>query len=385
MTHRYALALLATAVSGFTLQAQTPPGREPDVLLLADGEKLMGQLVESNDDKVRFKSDVLGELTVAWSKVKEFHSARKFAIVTRQFEAQEKRRRKSPPADVPEGPISVAGEKIEVATAAGTRTVPVADAAHVVDGAGFERAFGRQPNIFRFWNDKAWDGAITAGAALVQATQRSRTFTESVSLVHAVPVEDWLRRQNRTELDFSGSSGVLSQPGSTRIKTSIYHVAAQHDEYFSSSGYGFGQAQFDHNFSQGLDLQQTYVGGLGWSAVKRDNGGLDLKAGLSYVEQEFAAAATTRHLVGSVFDERFMRRLGNRATFKQELSVNPSWSNSRALSVSGDAALAFPVHKRLTFTLGVIENFLYDPPPGFRKNSFQSTAGLTYVLREPDR
>ena len=46
------------------------------------------------------------------------------------------------------------------------------------------------------------------------------------------------------------------------MKTSIYHADAERDEYFSPAVFAFGQAQYDHNFSQGLDLQQTYVEAL---------------------------------------------------------------------------------------------------------------------------
>jgi hypothetical protein len=31
--------------------------------------------------------------------------------------------------------------------------------------------------------------------------------------------------------------------------------------------------------------------------------------------------------------------------------------------------------------IGSLDTFLNDPPPGFRKNSFQFTAGLTYALK----
>jgi hypothetical protein len=40
-----------------------------------------------------------------------------------------------------------------------------------------------------------------------------------------------------------------------------------------------------------------------------------------------------------------------------------------------------PVYKRLSVSTGIIDNFLNDPPPGFRKNSFQFNLGFTYTLR----
>jgi hypothetical protein len=43
--------------------------------------------------------------------------------------------------------------------------------------------------------------------------------------------------------------------------------------------------------------------------------------------------------------------------------------------------LTLPVYKRLAVTIGAIDTFLNDPPPAFKRNSFQATAGLTYSLR----
>jgi hypothetical protein len=138
--------------------------------------------------------------------------------------------------------------------------------------------------------------------------------------------------------------------------------------------------QFDHNFSQGLDLQQTYVGGLGWSVFKRPNEGLDLKGGLSFIRQQFSDATSPNNLASSVFDEKYLRKFFHGTTFAQEASVSPAWNQSRALSAFGSATLALPVYKRFSFSVGVTYNFLNDPPPGFKKSSTQFTTGLTYVL-----
>ncbi len=39
-----------------------------------------------------------------------------------------------------------------------------------------------------------------------------------------------------------------------------------------------------------------------------------------------------------------------------------------------------PMYKRLSLNLGALDMFLNDPPPGFKKNSFQFTMGLAYTL-----
>ncbi|PYT33030.1 MAG: hypothetical protein DMG58_08755, partial [Acidobacteria bacterium] len=44
------------------------------------------------------------------------------------------------------------------------------------------------------------------------------------------------------------------------------------------------------------------------------------------------------------------------------------------------AGLTMPLYKRFSFSLSTIDTFLNNPPPGFKKNSFQLTTGLSYTL-----
>lgn len=346
---------------------------EADTLELMDGEKLIGHFEQSNGSSVKFKSDVLGEVTVDWSKIKELHTSQKFAVLPKDL----KLKKNSDISNIPQGNIAASDQKITVTPAAGApQTINVADTGNVIEQTAFENAVRRTPSFF-----SDWGGGVTAGASLVEATQQSRTFTSAINLIRTIPDEDWLRRRNRTEVDFTFSYGTVSQPATPTVKTDIYHGDIQRDEYISASVFGFGQAAFDHNFSQGLDLQQTYAGGLGWSVIKRANETLDLKAGLTYVRQQFQTMSADQNLAGSTFEEDFTRGLKRGIKFTQQLIVTPAWNNSNALTASGNATLTVPVYKRTNFSLGTIDNYLHDPPPGFKKNSFQFTMGLNYSLR----
>src|SRR6266550_1341244 len=55
--------------------------QEPDVLIFTNGEKLIGHLKRSTGKSVVFKSDMAGEVKVEWSKIKEFHSSQRFAVI----------------------------------------------------------------------------------------------------------------------------------------------------------------------------------------------------------------------------------------------------------------------------------------------------------------
>ncbi|HWE49268.1 MAG TPA: DUF481 domain-containing protein [Bryobacteraceae bacterium] len=353
------------------LLAQIP--RDQDVLLFGDGERLVGRIEHSSGSSVTFKSDVAGEVTVDWSKVQEVHTDRTFALIPKGVRVK----RHSDTTAIPEGTLSVAEQKLTVTPASGPpASVAVAEGPSIVDDAEFKNAVNGHPGIF-----SNWKGAVTAGASLVEATQKSRTFTGAVSLARLEPTEDWMARRNRTSFDFSGSYGTISQPNTPEVKTDIFHLGVERDEYLSNSVFVFAEGLLDHNFSQDLRLQQTYGGGVGWSIFKRDHQSLDLKGGVTYIHQQFSLPGNNQSLIGALVEEDYARLLGHGMRFSQKLILDPALNNSNALSGTFNALLTLPMYKRLNASLGVIDNYLHDPPPGFKKNSFEFTAGLTYAIQ----
>ncbi len=383
MSVRYVLLLLPLC---FGVRAQTPaaaPKPEPDVLIFTNGEKLVGHLVSSHGGTLTFKSDSLGDVTVDWKKVQELHAAETFVVIDKHV----KLNRKSDTTKLPTGTVSMTDQKLTVTPAVGApATVPVADTAHLVDRPAFERAVLHNPGLF-----DAWNGAVTAGATLVEATQQSRVFTGAFNLVRAIPTENWISARNRTLIDFSASDGLLKQPGSPSIKTNIIHGDIERDQYFSSKNvFAFGRAAFDHNFSQGLDLQQNYGGGFGWTAIKHANTTLDFKGSISYTKQQFAAPANcaspctadnNHNLVGAVVAQDYAHKLAKGIQFLETISVIPAFNEPSAYAATATASLNVPVYKRLAFSISTVDSFLNDPPHGFKKNSFQLTTGLTYTLK----
>jgi hypothetical protein len=367
--------LLAAALVAI---AQAPqPG--PDTLTLTSGEKLTGHFVRSTGSAVTFKSDALGNVTVDWSKVHDLATTANVAVIRKGV----KLHRKQSPTSIPQGTLAMQDQKLQIAPAppAAPQSIPVTDTDVVIDQAAFQKALTHTPGIF-----SDWAGTLTAGATLVEATQKNRTFTGAAALVRAEPTEDWLNPSYRTLISFAEAYGRLSEPGPLTIKTSIFQAAIEQDEYFTASLFGFGQADFDHNFSQGLDLQQTYNGGVGWTAVKTATQELDLKGSISYIRQAFLAGPdgvvpASQSLIGSVFSEHYQRKLPRGARLDQTLSVTPAWNNTSAYSAAFGMLVSVPVYKHLSGSTSVIDTYLNDPPPGFKKNSFQFTLGVTYTLQ----
>ena len=366
-----------------------PAPAETDVLVLANGDTLHGKLVQADSGAVTFHSAALGDLKVKWADIKTLNAAESFTVL----EKSQKLRGRKEVAHLPTGSLDVTDGAITVheknAQGAPGAPIPVKNAQLIVDSAALDKQIHHEPGFFTGWN-----GAATAGATLVSATQNSYQVSGSIGLVRVVPTVSWLDSRNRTSANFSGSFGKITQPAYTSggvftpasvTKSSISHFDAERDEYFSPRFYGLGQTAFDHNYSQDLNLQQIYGGGIGCTALKRANQSADIKGTVQYENQDFISGASSANqsLIGSTFAVSYLLKL-KLVAFTQGVSFIPAWNNARAYSAQETDTFAFPAYKRFSLSVGTLDSYLNDPPatePPTKRNSFQFTMGLTYAIK----
>ena len=375
------LCLLLAASFGLSGAAQDQSA--PDTLLLADGNTLHGKLVKEIGGTVTFHTDSLGDLDVPWAKVKELHTGENFAVLNKNL----KTRSKAAVDKLPKGRLDATSESVTLEGAA--QPIPAKDAQVIVDQATLDKELNHEPGFLQGWN-----GAVTAGATLVRATQNQSSFSAALGLVRTVPTVSWLDTRNRTSADFNSSFGRITQPAyrvggvtipAATTKSSILHFDAERDEYLSSRIFALGQAAFDHNYSQDLNLQQIYGGGLGWTVLKTVDQEADLKATIQYEKQSFitGAGAANQNLIGSTFSADYLAKL-KFVTFIQNIEYIPAYNHPHAWSAEETDALAFPAWKNLGFSLGTLDSYLNDPPatlPPTKRNSFQFTMGLSYAFK----
>jgi hypothetical protein len=376
--------------------ADAPPGT--DVLVFTNGDQLTGKLVGTAADKVTFHSDMAGDVTIDWAKVKEIRSPQKFAVIQNGVKPSRKTQNTQL---VPQGTLTVADQSVQVHTDAGATTppIPVKNINVIVDDAGYHKVLDHDPGFFH-----GWLGTATAGGSIVQATQNSYTFTGGLAMARVVPNVTWLAPRNRTTADFSGSYGKITDPGylqpaspgppptpatfvpETSVKTALYHADAERDEYVSERFYYLGAVAFDHNFSQSLDLQQIYGGGIGFTAIKKPKQTLDLKALVQYERQTFinATPGENQNLIASTFAANYLLKLPKGMLFNQQLAYLPAWNNLHAYSATELNTFSIPAYKNLSLTLGTLDTYLNNPAtalPPTKRNSFQFTAGVTYNIK----
>jgi hypothetical protein len=358
---------------------QAPPAKpEPDVIVFANGDQLSGKLERGTGDSVVFNSDSVGEITVSLSKIKELRSNGGFVILKN---GEKVTRRESKPA----GTISYADTVVtETSTSAPPETVPAKDLAYIIDQATYNKEVNGNPRPF-----SGWTGSLTGGASLVQATQYGENFNAGVALIRAIPTVSYLPARTRTTFNLQETYGKLTQPTIPQTnpptpdavaKTSIFHTDFEHDKYISSRLYGFAGLSYDHNFSQGLNFQQIYGVGIGWTAIMDAKQELDVKADIHYERQNFQPPTPSEDLVGSTFAELYHRTLPAKILFTESASYIIGWNDTNAYSAIFTAGVQLPVYKRFAMNFTTTDDYLNNPAFGFDKNSFQFVTGVTYTL-----
>jgi hypothetical protein len=352
-----------------------------DTLVFENGDTITGTLDREVEGNVYFKSDELGEVEVPWKKIRSLQTHGSFAVLEQRPAVHIHHM-----AAVQVGHLSVKDEEVTITPAApGTenprtdaspgKSVPVKSAQFILDEETFQKQLEAEPNFFAGGNQY--------------------TYTSAVALERVVPTVSWLQPRNRMQLDFSSSYGRITQPAyvddgtlvpSSYTKSAIFHADAERDEYLTRRIYGLAQTVFDHNFSQGLNLQQIYGGGLGVTAIKRNSQQLDLKGTLQYESQRFitSASGTDENLVGSTLSGTYVLKLPGKVVLNQQMEYIPAFNVGRAYSANETNTLTIPFYKQISFTIGTDDSYLNDPVPALpptTRNSFQFSTGVTYTLK----
>ncbi|WP_164981475.1 DUF481 domain-containing protein [Silvibacterium dinghuense] len=376
-----AVVLVAGSLTnGWIHKAFAQAATSPDVLTLSNGDQLRGKLVSETAGTVTFHSDGAGDLTLSWDKIKSIQTTQHFAVIQQGQHLS----RKNADSDVPKGAVAIQNGNVQVGPEGQAKEIPQANVQYMVDAAAYDKEVHSHPG----WG-QGWNGTLSAGLADVEATQNSRTFTGAANFIRTVPTVSWLDPRYRTMADFAAAYGSLSQPGTVTTKTNIIHAGAEQDWFLSSRLYALADVSFDHNYSQGLSLQQIYGGGLGFVAYKSPREELDLKGDIHYERQNFGytpgvvpeVKTPDKDLIGADAGDAYMVKLVHGIVLNQGLTVTPAFNTPSAWSALATAGLAFPVYKRLGFNLSALDDFLNDPAYGSKKNSFQFSAGITYTLK----
>jgi hypothetical protein len=370
-------ALFQLTVTGWAQGSAAKPA--PDVIVFTNGDQLTGTLERATGDSFVFKSDVVGEVTVSADKIKELHAGGKFVALKKGEKIT--RTSKQP------GTVTYSDSALTMAatTSSAVEVVPVKNLAFLIDSVAYDKEVTSNPGIWY-----GWHGSLAGGITLVESTQNGQTYNAAVNLVRLIPSVSFLPPRTRSTVNVLETYGKITQPvipqtvppsPDTVAKTNIFHADAEHDKYFTARVYGLVGLSFDHNYAQGLNLQQIYGAGLGWTVVQTPVQEFDVKADVHYERQNFQPPTLSTNLVGSSFTELYRRNLPAKIIFTESGTFIPAWNDFSAYSAIFAAGLQLPTYKRFSLNINVLDNYLNQPAVGYKSNSLQFVTGVLYTLK----
>ena len=163
----------------------------PDVIVFTNGDQLTGTLVSAAGGNVVFKSDMAGQLTIAFDKIKELRSGEQFALLRKGAPITKEK------TVEPVGTVQIANDTVTV-TPPGqpAASEPTKNVNYLIDKAAYDKEMTGKAAF-----TSGWQGSLTGGATLVRSTTSATTLTGGISLVRAIPDVPWLEARNRTSID----------------------------------------------------------------------------------------------------------------------------------------------------------------------------------------
>ncbi len=355
--------------------------------MFTNGDKLTGKLTSASGGNVVFHSDMAGDLTIPFSKVKELRSGSEFVALRAGKPGKEK-----PAAS---GTVTFTDGNVTLTKDAQTgqgaaTTLPEKDLGFLIDVPSYAKEVDQRASF-----KTGWTGAATGGFTLVRSTTSSTTFTGALNFVRQIPTVAYLPRNHRTTLNVTETYGTSTTPvipppsqftPPSVVLTSIFHADAERDQYISPRLYLLADSTFDHNFASGLQFQQVYGVGVGWTALQKPKEELDLKADVHYEKQQFIQTASTpppmnTELIGSIFQENYRRNLPLKVVLTEWANIEPAWNDFVAYSANAYLGVALPLSKRLNISLSATDNYINNPAEYYRTNTVQYVTGVTYTFK----
>jgi hypothetical protein len=323
---RWATTALSLVALTLSLSPRAYGQGRTDVVTLANGDRITGEVVRLERGRLEFKTDDAGTLYLEWDKLVSVVAARLVEVLTTdgsRFLGTLER---------------AADREIAVATPAGPQTLPMSDVTLITPiGGGFWRQL---------------DGSIDAGFNYTQSSGVAQLNVNS-STVYRKPA-------------FSGrlsASLTLTQTDDEEGRDDRGAIEASYLRYPWQRWFITAAARFETNESLGLTLRSQIAGAAGPRLINSNRSQMTLGAGLAFNDERGVDVEPTQN-VEALFVFRWSFYTYDRPKTNLDVSTQyfPSLSNFGRQRIQFDAAVKREIWKDLFLSLNGYNTFDSRPP-----------------------
>jgi hypothetical protein len=318
-----------------------------DQLTLKNQDRVSGKVIKKDGDKLTFKSEYFGEITVPWEHVQDLRTDEPVTVVL----------------------TSGASTKQVLKTSEQPGELSIQQIRELRDDAeqlAWERR--QHPSWMRLWT-----GTAMLGIAGAQGNARTRTFTGGLNASR-------ITRTDKTTIYFAAirSSALLDAVKATTAQAVRGGWAYDHNLSRRLFVNVFNDYEYDR--FQNLDLRFVLGSGLGFVAWQGEGGRLDLLAGVAYNRESFTPAAPalpfTRNSAEAYVGDQWTYAMTSTTTLVQSFRYFANLSETGRYRLNLDLAANTRLFRWLSWNLAISDRFLSSPVAGRQKNDLLYTTGI---------
>ena len=318
-----------------------------DLVWLTTGDRVSGEIVKLEGEKLSVKTAFAGEIAIDWSMVERIETEREFDV---ELESGMR-----------------LGGRIE--RTAGEVRITSSDIDEVVTSEELSR-IERPAAQETFWNRADLD--ISLGTNITGGNSVLRQNSISANFSHRKP-----RRRFIAEV----RSILSKEEKSERISRNEAELRI--DRYLKPRFFLYGTGGFESDEKSLLDFRLTAGGGAGWQIKKNARDDFSLRGGFNVIRERFgpsdsepgSLSTSTETLVG--FDAE--RKTKRNIVMSLQLALRPSLEQDR-YRFTGDAGVRVPFFGFMNWSLSGFTRFDSHPPTDKKRNDYGviSAFGLSW-------
>ena len=331
-----------------------------DQISLKNGDRLSGDIIKYDGEKLILKSEFAGEVKIQWDAVERITSSRPFYVTSKD-------------GRVLVGTVTTAEGVVEVQTSDAGKVALTKDTVLLIrskeEQAAYEAYLDRQ-------RQAVWSGSADAGLSAA----RGNTDTLVISLGSQVA-----RTTQRDKLSLYAAA-LFARNGTSGVSITTAEAirgGARYDRNISDRLFAFALTDLERDKFQLLDLRLVFGGGLGYHARKTERTRLDLFGGGSYNREKFSTGLT-RNSVEALVGEELSYKLSENTTLAQRAVLYPNLSEFGEYRFAFDLTGVTKLTRQLGLQATVSDRFQSNPLPGIKKNDLLLTTGIRVTFGGTD-
>lgn len=331
-----------------------------DTVVMKNGDKLSGTVVDTTEKGVIFKSELAGNVTIEWSNISDLSTNNPIIVTTGDGKTVS-------------ATVRTEGEKLIATPESGTPVEVEKNSVTAVRSKEAQLKFEEleyrrlHPGFLDLYT-----GFYDFGAAFARGNAVTNSFSSAAKLNRITAKDNFglYFTQIYTSNKTVPPGGVTAQA----VRGGWNYSRNISTKWFLQ---GFNDYEFDR--FQDLDLRTVVGGGLGYYFFKNDTGFLSLSGGGSWNREQFGTGLT-RNSSEIYMAQEWNQKLSKVFTVTEKLVIFPNMSDTGAYRINFDTTLAASLNKIFALQFAVSDRYLSTPLPGRKKNDILFTSGIRFTI-----